>query len=184
MPADTRTAGWLRRQQTALTALPPRSGVCLNRPRDSVALPGPGTARPRPWQSRYRSGGGPAPPGGPPRSGAGKPQIPRKSRPELRPARRGAASPEMMAWLKAVEAEVETRSGETRKALRLIADAEETLAAERGAHPHRGWTGSLRTGWSASRGTRCWQMASPDWRKTYSRVSWTVLPTPTRNSGR
>jgi hypothetical protein len=51
-------------------------------------------------------------------------------------ARRGAASPEMLAWLDAVEAEIETRFGDTRKALRLIAHAEETLAtAERRPSP-------------------------------------------------
>jgi hypothetical protein len=42
-------------------------------------------------------------------------------------SRRGPASPEMLAWLDAVEAEVETRFGETRKALRLISHAEEIL---------------------------------------------------------
>ncbi len=36
-------------------------------------------------------------------------------------ARRGTASPEMLAWLDAVEAETETRFGDTRKALQLIA---------------------------------------------------------------
>jgi ATP/maltotriose-dependent transcriptional regulator MalT len=43
-------------------------------------------------------------------------------------ARRGPVSPEMLAWLDAVEAEVETRFGDTRKALRLISHAEEILA--------------------------------------------------------
>jgi hypothetical protein len=43
-------------------------------------------------------------------------------------ASRGPASPEMLAWLDAVEAEVETRFGETRKALRLISHAEDILA--------------------------------------------------------
>jgi hypothetical protein len=45
-------------------------------------------------------------------------------------ARRGPASPEMLAWLDAVEAEVETRFGDTRKALRLISHAEHVLATE------------------------------------------------------
>ena len=45
-------------------------------------------------------------------------------------ARRGPASPEMLAWLDAVEAEVETRFGDTRKALRLINHAEDILAME------------------------------------------------------
>jgi tetratricopeptide (TPR) repeat protein len=43
-------------------------------------------------------------------------------------ARRGAASPELLAWLDAVEAEIETRFGNTRNALRLINHAEEMLA--------------------------------------------------------
>ncbi|HEV2377523.1 MAG TPA: transcriptional regulator [Streptosporangiaceae bacterium] len=42
-------------------------------------------------------------------------------------ARRGTPAPEMLAWLDAVEAEVETRFGETRKALRLISHAEDIL---------------------------------------------------------
>ena len=45
-------------------------------------------------------------------------------------ARRGPASPEMRAWLDAVEAETETRFGDTRKALQLIRHAEEIYAAE------------------------------------------------------
>jgi hypothetical protein len=45
-------------------------------------------------------------------------------------ARRGPASPEMLAWLDAVEAEVETRFGNTRKALQLIHDAEDIFATE------------------------------------------------------
>jgi transcriptional regulator with XRE-family HTH domain len=45
-------------------------------------------------------------------------------------ARRGSASPEMRAWLDAVEAETETRFGDTRKALRLISHAEEISAHE------------------------------------------------------
>ena len=45
-------------------------------------------------------------------------------------ARRGSASPEMRAWLDAVEAETETRFGDTRKALQLIHHAEEIYATE------------------------------------------------------
>ena len=45
-------------------------------------------------------------------------------------ARRGPASPEMLAWLDAVEAEVETRFGNTRKALQLIHHAEDIFATE------------------------------------------------------
>lgn len=44
-------------------------------------------------------------------------------------ARRGAPSAELLAWLDAVEAECETRCGDTRTALHLIGHAEDTLAA-------------------------------------------------------
>ena len=44
-------------------------------------------------------------------------------------ARRAPASAEFLAWLDAVEAEIETISGHTRDALRLINHAEDTLAA-------------------------------------------------------
>lgn len=43
-------------------------------------------------------------------------------------ARRGPASAELMAWLDAVEAECETRCGNTRTALHLIGRAEDVLA--------------------------------------------------------
>ncbi|MFD4763985.1 transcriptional regulator [Streptomyces sp. NPDC058439] len=43
-------------------------------------------------------------------------------------ARRGPASAEFLAWLDAVEAECETRCGNTRTALHLIGHAEDTLA--------------------------------------------------------
>jgi hypothetical protein len=45
-------------------------------------------------------------------------------------ARRASASPEMRAWLDAVEAEVETRFGNTGKALQLIHNAEDIFATE------------------------------------------------------
>lgn len=45
-------------------------------------------------------------------------------------ARRGSAPPEMWAWLDAVEAETETRFGNTRKALQLISHAEDIYAHE------------------------------------------------------
>lgn len=45
-------------------------------------------------------------------------------------ARRASASPELLAWLDAVEAEVETRFGNTRKALQLIHHAEDIFATE------------------------------------------------------
>lgn len=44
-------------------------------------------------------------------------------------ARRASAPPEMLAWLDAVEAETETRFGDTRKALQLIRHAEEVFAS-------------------------------------------------------
>ncbi|MEW2415263.1 transcriptional regulator [Streptomyces sp. NPDC046866] len=44
-------------------------------------------------------------------------------------ARRGPASAELLAWLDAVEAECETRCGNTRAALNLIGHAEDVLAA-------------------------------------------------------
>jgi hypothetical protein len=54
------------------------------------------------------------------------------ARDKIRAARafagRRPAPPEMLAWLDAVEAEVETRFGDTRRALRLISHAEEVLA--------------------------------------------------------
>jgi hypothetical protein len=43
-------------------------------------------------------------------------------------ARRGPASAELLAWLDAVEAECETRCGNTRTALNLIAHGEDVLA--------------------------------------------------------
>lgn len=45
-------------------------------------------------------------------------------------ARRASAPPEMLAWIDAVEAEAETRFGDTRKALQLIHHAEEIFATE------------------------------------------------------
>jgi len=45
-------------------------------------------------------------------------------------ARRASAPPEMLAWLDAVEAETETRFGDTRKALQLINHAEGIFASE------------------------------------------------------
>lgn len=45
-------------------------------------------------------------------------------------ARRADAPPEMLAWLDAVEAEAETRFGNTRKALQLIRHAEDIYASE------------------------------------------------------
>ncbi|MEU6772821.1 transcriptional regulator [Streptomyces sp. NPDC046759] len=47
-------------------------------------------------------------------------------------ARRAAASAEFLAWLDAVEAECETRCGNTRTALHLIGHAEDVLAAGNG----------------------------------------------------
>jgi tetratricopeptide (TPR) repeat protein len=45
-------------------------------------------------------------------------------------ARRASAPPEMLAWLDAVEAEMETRFGDTRKALQLINHAEEIYTTQ------------------------------------------------------
>jgi hypothetical protein len=45
-------------------------------------------------------------------------------------ARRASAPSEMLAWLDAVEAEVDTRFGDTRKALQIIRHAEEIYAAQ------------------------------------------------------
>jgi ATP/maltotriose-dependent transcriptional regulator MalT len=61
-------------------------------------------------------------------------------------ARRGSASPEMRAWLDAVEAEVETRFGNTRKALQLIRHAEEIYAREepRPSPPWLDWFSPVR----------------------------------------
>jgi hypothetical protein len=53
-------------------------------------------------------------------------------------ARRGPASAEMLAWLDAVEAECETRCGNTRTALHLIHHAETILEAG-GAHVSPEW---------------------------------------------
>jgi len=61
-------------------------------------------------------------------------------------ARRGPASPEMLAWLDAVEAEVETRFGTTRKAIQLIHHAEDIFATEepRPSPPWLDWFSPIR----------------------------------------
>jgi len=61
-------------------------------------------------------------------------------------ARRGPASPEMLAWLDATEAEVETRFGNTRKALQLIHHAEDIFATEepRPSPPWLDWFSPVR----------------------------------------
>lgn len=61
-------------------------------------------------------------------------------------ARRGSASPEMRAWLDAVEAETETRFGNTRKALQLISHAEEIYEREesRPSPPWLDWFSPIR----------------------------------------
>lgn len=73
---------------------------------------------------------------------SGTPKRAEEARDKMRAARafarRGPASPEMLAWLDAVEAEAETRFGDTRRALRLISHAEEILeTTER--HPSPSW---------------------------------------------
>ncbi|MFE7129750.1 transcriptional regulator [Streptomyces sp. NPDC057638] len=61
-------------------------------------------------------------------------------------ARRGPASAEFLAWLDAVEAECETRCGETRMALNLIGHAEDVLAAgsEHSNPPWMDWFSPVR----------------------------------------
>ena len=63
-------------------------------------------------------------------------------------ARRGNASAEMVAWLDAVEAEVETRLGDTRRALQLIQHAEEVYveydAEENPSPPWLDWFSPTR----------------------------------------
>jgi len=61
-------------------------------------------------------------------------------------ARRGPASPEMLAWLDAVEAEVETRFGNTRKALQLIHHGEDIFTTEepRPSPPWLDWFSPVR----------------------------------------
>lgn len=55
-------------------------------------------------------------------------------------ARRGNAGAEMSAWIDAVEAEAETRFGDTRQALKLIRRAEETYSEhDPVAHPSPAW---------------------------------------------
>ena len=99
-------------------------------------------------------------------------------------ARRGSASPEMLAWLDAVEAETETRFGDTRKALQLIRHAEEIYATEEPArHPH-GWTGSPQCGSPDSRETRSLPTASPDPPGKPCKTSLTVFPKRQSSSGR
>ncbi|MFI2431873.1 helix-turn-helix transcriptional regulator [Streptomyces sp. NPDC018693] len=53
-------------------------------------------------------------------------------------ARRGTASAELLAWLDAVEAECETRCGNTRTALHLVGRAEDVIARG-GEHESPGW---------------------------------------------
>jgi hypothetical protein len=65
---------------------------------------------------------------------SGDPKRAEEARDKIRAARafarRGPASPEMLAWLDATEAEVETRFGNTRKALQLIHHGEDIFATE------------------------------------------------------
>jgi hypothetical protein len=81
---------------------------------------------------------------------SGDPKRAEEARDKIRAARafarRGPASPEMLAWLDAVEAEVETRFGDTRKALQLIHHAEEIFATEepRPSPPWLDWFSPVR----------------------------------------
>ncbi len=63
-----------------------------------------------------------------------------------RNGRRGSAAAQMLAWLDAVEAECETRCGQTRTALHLIGHAEDLLAAgsEHETPPWFDWFSSVR----------------------------------------
>src|SRR6266851_129820 len=65
---------------------------------------------------------------------SGDPKRAEEARDKIRAARafarRGPASPEMLAWLDATEAEVETRFANTRKALQLIHHGEDIFATE------------------------------------------------------
>jgi hypothetical protein len=81
---------------------------------------------------------------------SGDPKRAEEARDKIRAARafarRGPASPEMLAWLDAVEAEVETRFGDTRKALQLIHHAEDIFATEepRPSPPWLDWFSPVR----------------------------------------
>jgi hypothetical protein len=81
---------------------------------------------------------------------SGDPKRAEEARDKIRAARafarRGPASPEMLAWLDAVEAEVETRFGDTRKALQLIHHAEDIFATEepRTSPPWLDWFSPVR----------------------------------------
>ncbi|MGX1855055.1 transcriptional regulator [Streptomyces sp. NPDC055299] len=72
-------------------------------------------------------------------------------------ARRGSASAEFWAWLDAVEAECETRCGNTRTALHLIRHAEDTLAAgsEHPTPPWMDWFSAARL--AAFKGNTQWK---------------------------
>lgn len=61
-------------------------------------------------------------------------------------ARRGPASAELLAWLDAVEAECETRCGNTRTALHLIGHAEDVLAdgSDHDSPPWLDWFSAVR----------------------------------------
>jgi transcriptional regulator with XRE-family HTH domain len=61
-------------------------------------------------------------------------------------ARRGSASAELLAWLDAVEAECETRCGNTRTALHLIGHAEDVLSdgTEHDSPPWLDWFSAVR----------------------------------------
>jgi hypothetical protein len=61
----------------------------------------------------------------------------------------------MLAWLDAVEAETETRFGNTRKALQFIHHAEGIFATGDSVRPRYGWTGSHRYALPDSRGIPC-----------------------------
>jgi hypothetical protein len=81
---------------------------------------------------------------------SGEPRRANEARDKVRAARtfarRASAPPEMLAWLDAVEAEAETRFGDTRKALQLIRNAEGIFATEppRPSPPWLDWFSPIR----------------------------------------
>ena len=81
---------------------------------------------------------------------SGDPKRAEEARDKIRAARafarRGPASPEMLAWLDATEAEAETRFGNTRKALQLIHHGEDIFATgePRPSPPWLDWFSPVR----------------------------------------
>lgn len=107
---------------------------------------------------------------------SGDPKRAEEARDKIRAARtfarRAPASPEMLAWLDAVEAEAETRFGDTRKALQLIRHGEETFANEEPppSPAWLDWFSPVRL--AGFKGTHCLWPANSGWRgKRFRRCS-------------